>query len=239
MNDPSKQKAGSSGFEILHFGEEREPVVVIDDFSSDPQRLRDLARRAQYQPGGNHYPGHRAPAPASYLGERMEMLRTVLTDVFGAARGADLGSCSFSLVTTLPEHLTPIQRLPHFDGADPSILAVLHYLCGPEEGGTSFYRHRATGFETISARRLSPYDAALKAEVKQAGLPPASYFSGSTEQFEQIGRVDAAFNRLVIYRGWRLHSGEIPRANEIGKPGAEPRLTINTFLQARQTAHLT
>ena len=233
MSEPLNQKAGTADFDVLHFGEEREPVVVIDDFSSDPQRLRDLARRANYKPGGNHYPGHRAPAPADYLGERMPTLRSALSEVFGAVQGADLASCSFSLVTTPPDQLTPIQRLPHFDGTDPGILAVLHYLCEPNEGGTSFYRHRTTGFETISADRLNAYDAALQAEIKASGLPPAAYFSGATYQYEQIGRVEAAFNRLVIYRGWRLHSGEIPKASEIGKPGAEPRLTVNTFLMGR------
>lgn len=217
----------------MTFGEEAEPVVMIDDFSAEPERLKAHARTLQFTPGGNHYPGHRAPAPADYLGERMDVLQQALSDVFGVSKGADLAACSYSLVTTPPDRLTPIQRLPHFDGTDRGILAVLHYLCGPGDGGTSFYRHRATGYETIGPERLAAYDAALQGEVKEDGLPPAQYFSGSNNRFEKTGSVDAAWNRLVIYRGWRLHSGDIPKASRIGQPGEEPRLTINTFLRAR------
>ena len=149
-------------FETMNFGNEREPVVVIDGFSADPDGLLAQARAATYGPGGRHYPGDRAPAPASYLQARGALLSEVITGVFGMVAGADLIECNFSVVTTPPEALTPIQRLPHFDGTAPNRLALLHYLCPPEAGGTSFYRHRATGFETITDARLSAYDADLR-----------------------------------------------------------------------------
>lgn len=228
--EPDQKK---SGYTVERFGVEGEPVVIIDGFSDDADRLAALGREAQFGPGGHHYPGKRAPAPSAYLAHQMPLLQSVLTDVFGMAGGAALVECNFSIVTTPPSELTPIQRLPHFDSTDPGYLALLHYLCDADAGGTAFYRHRATGFETISADRLAPYNAAVKAEVASNGLPPAEYFSDSTTAFERIGRVDAAFNRMVIYRGYRLHSGEVLKAAEIGQPGAVPRLTVNAFLQQR------
>lgn len=136
-------------------------------------------------------------------------------------------------MTTPPDRLTPIQRLPHFDSTDPGYLALLHYLGGPEEGGTSFYRHRASQFETIDASRLDTYTGMLQEEVREYGLPKRQYFSGTDQQFEKIGGVEARFNRMVIYRGYRLHSGDIAQPERIGAPDAAPRLTINTFLAAK------
>lgn len=220
-------------FQVHSFGNEAEPVVVIDNFSSDADALLNAAKAANYGPAGRHYPGQRAPAPAAYLQARGDVLGAVLGDVFGFTRGADLIECNYSIVTTPPEDLTPIQRLPHFDGADDGKLALLHYLCSPEAGGTSFYRHRATGFETISAKRLAPYDAALRAEIAETGMPAAAYFAGSSPQFEHIGQVPAAFNRMVIYRGITLHSGDILQLERIGQGIDKARITLNTFLSAR------
>lgn len=73
----------------------------------------------------------------------------------------------------------------------------------------------------------------MQAEATRDGLPPAAYYSGSTHQFERIGSVEATFNRMVIYRGYRLHSGDVLKPEQIGQPGADPRLTVNTFLKVR------
>jgi Family of unknown function (DUF6445) len=110
---------------------------------------------------------------------------------------------------------------------------VLHYLCQPGDGGTAFYRHRTTGFETISASRLPDYSEFLEAEIARCGAPQADYPRGDTPLFEQTYRVTAAFNRLVIYRGWTLHSGQIPDGHPLPADPRTGRLTINTFLQAR------
>ena len=218
-------------FEVSYIGEERQPVVMIDDFSPDPDGLLAQARAATYHQGGRHYPGMRAKLSADYLSERDDLLHEIFCDVFHMQVGATAEECSFSAVTTPPDRLTPIQRLPHFDGAVLGRLAMLHYLCGPEQGGTSFYRHVSTGFETITEDRLEDYDAALRREVSQEGLPSAEYFSGTGGRFQRIGSVKARFNRLVIYRGVLLHSGDILKSDEIGRPGFSPRLTVNTFFQ--------
>lgn len=223
----------TAAFETLMFGTEREPVVVIDNFSADPDRLLAEARAATYGPGGHHYPGERAPAKAAYLQAQGKVLSDIITGVFGMVAGADLIECNFSVVTTHPADLTPIQRLPHFDGTAPNRLALLHYLCPPEAGGTSFYRHRATGFETITQERLATYDAQLRREVADQGLPPGEYFHGSQHQFERIGQIPAAYNRMVIYRGITLHSGDILQPERIGSGLETSRITVNTFLAGR------
>lgn len=217
---------------VIHqFGEEAEPVVVLDGFASNPDGLRAAAAGKAFSRRGPHYPGIRAACDPSYLAERMDVLEQVLREVFGIARGAQMVEAAFSLVTTAPDALSPIQRIPHFDSTDPGRVALLHYLCGPEQGGTAFYRHRASGYETITPARLPAYDAALRKEA--AALPTCGYVTGTTDLFEQIGAVEAAWNRMVLYRGRRLHSGIIPPDLPLSADPASGRLTVNIFLQAR------
>ena len=220
-------------YRVDHFGDEGEPVVIIDDFSADPQALIALAAAQEFTSRGQHYPGVRAQADASYLGQQADLLQDILIHIFGMAEGARLVECNYSIVTTAPDQLTPIQRLPHFDSTDPGRLALLHYLSGPEQGGTAWYRHRQTGYERITQDRLAKYSAILEAEMRAEGLPDSGYVRGDTQHFERTGVVEAKFNRMLIYRGLRLHSGDIPPDLPRSVIPSIGRLTINTFLQAR------
>jgi len=220
-------------YKIERFGREQEPVVIIDDFYSDPETLlRDAASR-NYQKLGPFYPGIRAQASPAYLGERMALLKEVLINVFNMHDGAELTECAYSLVTTRPKDLMPIQSLPHYDGLDKERLALLHYLSGPETGGTAFYRHRKTGFETIHQDCFERYKETLQDEAKLIGLPKRDYFREDTEQFERIGMIDAAYNRCILYRGITLHSGFIPNNLPFSPNPRKGRLTVNSFLQKK------
>lgn len=124
-------------------GEEGEALVIIDDFHPDPEGLRAMAASASFGPGGANYPGLRAPAPPAHLAP----CSAVLSEVLGASFGfsiPELIATDFSLVTTPPGELSMLQRLPHFDGAHPRVIALLHYLSDESGGGTAFYRHLAT-----------------------------------------------------------------------------------------------
>lgn len=221
----------TASYTVEKFGAEAEPLVIIDDFASDPDAVFEAACAQTYGFAGRHYPGIRAKADPAYLGAQMDVLQDALTNVFGMGQGAALVECAFSLVTTPRDQLAPIQRIPHFDTPDPKRLALLHYLCGPEGGGTAFYRHRSTGFETIPQDRLPLYDAALQREV--GDLPAGGYITGDTALFEKTGRIEACWNRMVIYRSFRLHSGIIPADLPLSDNPRVGRLTVNTFLQGR------
>lgn len=211
-------------------GNEQQPVVIIDDFVAQPQRLIDDARHKAFTQMGPYYPGVRAAADASYLADTVTTLESVLRDVFEIDTGARLVECNYSLVTTPPENLKPIQCLPHYDTTDAGRIALLHYLCPPEAGGTAFYRHLATGYETITPERFAHYRQTLSAEAQRDGLPAQDYFSGDSHQFVQIAAYPAVFNRVLIYRGLTLHSGLIPPHHNFSDQPAAGRLTVNTFL---------
>ncbi len=220
-------------FEVIRFGNEAEPIVIIDGFTSDAKTLRNTAIASNYTVTSPHYPGVRAQADPSYLSERMDTLRLVLTDVFGLGQGAEMVECAFSIVTTPPNRLKPIQRLPHFDTTDPKRLALLHYLSDESDGGTAFYRHQATGFETVPPERLKTFSDTINAEVAEDGLPAPEYFRGQNPRYQRIGHVDAKINRMIIYRSYSLHSGDVPPDLPLHSDPAIGRLTLNTFLQGR------
>ncbi len=159
----------------------------------------------------------------------MQMLHTVIARVFDLAGLITIIDASFSIVTTPPGDLAIGQRLPHADGFSPRQLAIVHYLNDFTEG-TGFYRHRATGLQSITQHSHQAYFAAVDAQLRHLGPPPASYCCGDTPLFEQIHAVPSQFNRAVLYRGQQLHSGAITPDTPLHANPATGRLTVTAFL---------
>lgn len=215
---------------IEKLGREGEPLVIIDNFTGQPERLRQMGMAAQYHPAGVDYPGIRALADPSYLDLRRELMMQVMGRVFGLTRGVHCEIAAFSLVTLAPEQLSLRQRIPHHDHSDAGRVAIMHYLGGPETGGTAFYRHRRTGFEAITPQREAAFAAGLLADEREYGPPPPGYPMGDSAAYEQIGAVEARPDRLALYRGRQLHSGIIPDPAALSADPGAARLTVNMFL---------
>lgn len=216
---------------VLH-GIERQPVVVIDQFA-EADRFVDDAGFLSFRPIGAHYPGVRAIVAPAMLRDLLVQLEPLAAEVFGV-NGLDMVDAFYSLVTTPPSALAPIQRLPHFDEVSPSRLALLHFLSRDESSGTAFYRHRSTGFESIDAGRLPAYRAALDADLLKHGMPGADYIAGDTPIFEQSAVHIGRFNRALLYRSNTLHCALIPPDMSLDDDPQTGRLTVNTFLDARR-----
>jgi hypothetical protein len=217
---------------VERLGAEGIALVVVDDFLSNPQILIDYAAACGRFEGvsDTFYPGARSPAPPIYCFAVRAFLQEALNSAFGLESCRVTGELShFSLVTTPPERLSLPQRLPHFDNTNPKQIAVLHYLHRPEYGGTSFYRHRRTGYEYIDAPRQQNYARALQEDFKLLGEPPRRYILGDDERFERIGGAAADFNRLIAYRSISLHSADIAPDFVGSLDPHRGRLTVNTF----------
>ncbi|MBJ6120752.1 DUF6445 family protein [Sphingomonas mollis] len=216
---------------VREMGNEREPVAIIDNFAADPDALRAFAAMQEYAPAGRHYPGIMAPLPDDYLRRQGPLIAMVLREVFGAIAEISVLEARFSIVTVAPASLSIEQRLPHVDALEPGRLALIHYLVPGGTDGTAFYRHRATGFETVDATRGPAYFAALHREIESTSLPNA-YIAADTPMFERTGHVDGAYNRALLYRSRVLHSGAIsPDAVLPADPGTG-RLTVTGFFAA-------
>lgn len=215
---------------LFRHGNEQQPVLVIDDILADLEAWRDEAARRHFRPIGPHYPGVRAPVAEAQATAMRDELAPLLADVFELDPVPPVFECYYSIVTTPPEALAPIQRLPHVDGLERDRIAILIFLSGIEAGGTAFYRQRATGFETLDRDRFPRFEAALRAGVAQHGLPEAAYISGDTPLYEKIASYDARPNRALIYRSRSLHCAEIAPGATLPADPAAGRLTINSFL---------
>lgn len=215
---------------VQRLGREGEPLVIIDNFTGQPERLRAMGMAGQYHLAGVDYPGIRALADPSYLDLRRELMMQIMARVFGLARSVHCEIAAFSVVTVPPEQLTERQRIPHHDHSDAGRVAIMHYLGGPDTGGTAFYRHRRTGFEAITPEREAAYAAGLATDAREYGPPPPGYPTGDSAAYEQIGVVEARADRLALYRGRQLHSGVIPDPGALSTDPARGRLTINMFL---------
>ena len=227
---------------FTYVGDEQVPLWIINDFVTFPKQLVELADDGQEnnvhsdnqfrQQNSDFYPGIRKTSPTGYgdmLSELVSLIKqepqfskyTVLNPIMSA----------YSIATTAPNILRPIQMLPHFDAPISNQLAVVHYLCDEQHGGTSFYRHRNSNFEQITQSRVHQYQTKLKqqAVAEKLHLKP-QYINGTTDLFEQIYCVEAKFNRAIIYPSNALHSGNINADAGLNSAPSKGRLTISSFI---------
>src|SRR2546430_1821634 len=141
-------------------------------------------------------------------------------------------SSFFSVVTTASRDLLPIQRIPHYDSTDPNLFAAVIYLCDTRVSGTSFYRHRKTGYEEITVENQRNYKLALDNDMRIHGVPKKEYINGESSLFEVILSNELKFNSGIIYPGRILHAANIQRQFDQPKDKNEWRLTITALLQS-------
>jgi hypothetical protein len=152
--------------------------------------------------------------------------------VFGFTDRARIDRAFFSIVTTPAEQLGLAQRIPHIDGVGDGLMAVIHYLSPEDQGGTAFYRHRSTGFESVDARRHTIYLAALRADFAHFGEPAPAYIDGDTEIFERVACFDGRYNRALVYPSSLLHCSATRQSGFSADPECG-RLTIAGFISAQ------
>lgn len=219
---------------ITHIGPQRQPIIVIDNFHRDIEYIIEYVKRSEFHPSINFYPGVRAELCDAYWSHDQVMLcQGAITQAFNISGKIELLDASFSMVTTQPEHLDPLQSLPHCDAYQPRHIALVHYLSPNFPGGTAFFRHRSTELQTVSEQNRAAYFKALQSELDRDGPPPREYVRGDTELFEQIHEVESRFNRAVLYRGQQLHSGVIDPSARLSADPSTGRLTVTAFMRLR------
>ena len=235
--DLSFEPSTAPRIKLLHVGDESNPVLVIDDFFTNPEKLVKLAALAAPfdAVSTDLYPGARHNLDTHSMGPCTASIESLARDTFGFAvqRNAVPTFAAFSVVSRAPELSLPIQRIPHFDTSNSDQLAMVVYLFKRDFGGTSFYRHRATKFESISPSRAQSYTRTLEREARTLGVPGHQYIDGNTELFERTATIDAKFNRCVIYKSNLLHAGNI--AHCLDPSPKTGRLTTNAFISFAKT----
>lgn len=223
--------------EAIELGNEREPLAVVDNFFPAADHLASVAKERPFTVANSFYPGLRSAAPNQYLAAIHQLLQNYLWEIFGFEKDAiESIDSAFSVISRRPEELSTLQRIPHFDTPQREGLACVHYLF-PETsgyGGTSFYRHKRTGYEYVDAERFPLYKASLEEDLREHGLTePPRYVLGDTDIFSRYASQEARFNRALFYRASSLHSGDIKPDHSYDPNPETGRLTMTAFIQLR------
>jgi Family of unknown function (DUF6445) len=220
---------------LAQIGRRAIPVTMIDNVLLEPQGVAALGFAQSYvEDSSNLYPGVRAPMPENFSTAFRAWLTPILqrSGVLESGRAIYRDASFFSVVTTASADLLPIQRIPHYDSTDPNLFAAVIYLCDTRFSGTSFYRHRKTGYEEITEVNCHNYQLALDNDLRMHGVPPREYVNGDSVLFEAIFSTELKFNSAVIYPGRVLHAGNIKRQFDPPKDKSDWRLTITSLLQS-------
>ncbi len=222
---------------IHEIGDTRSRVVVVDDFLQNAAAVVEAAAALAPFPAetGTAYPGLRrqvspGDALSRYVLQALQTLSPVIREGFSAAAFA-VTEASFSLVTTRPEDLRGVQRVPHIDNDDPSLVAIIHHLHHIPNTGTAFYRHIASGLERPDPASPGELRSLLKTEAEKLHGLKGGFVDEDNDAFEKIFFVEGRFNRVVMYQGCLLHSGIIPADFGYSSDPRQGRLTANLFVR--------
>jgi hypothetical protein len=238
MQEAGIQINPKATLKVLNVGEEETPVIIIDDFALDTGDIIEYAcRSVDYGVDDTSaYPGVRGSLPRSYVRTVLNTVYRLLFQVYSVPDSLGLKTVNtvYSLISTPVDELVLAQCNPHFDSNDSLYLAVLHYLNPGDFCDTGLFRHKPTGFETVTQPRLDEFIQSSKTFIESHGEPPQEYINSSTNHFELYDRIQYKPNRLVAYPGCLLHSGLVDPVRDINPDPRTGRLTANIFVDFRQ-----
>lgn len=218
------------------------PALIIDGVYADPHAVRQLALKLDFARSAGLYPGHFAALSIRPRG--LEQLLNTLLEPLLKERlvfSPYYGETTFAIIDTPPEALMPMQRQPHYD-TFCDVAGVIYLDPNPSaRGGTSFWRHRASGMTRAAGRRgqVGPEVAREVERMLLAGLTdlPDGYLVDTNAHWALTDLVEMKFNRLVVYDARAFHSPHIS-AFERSADRTRARLTQSLFLDivpARET----
>ena len=222
---------------LLKVGNEKTPIIIIDNFLVDPQLAINFAVKQSFVSGKEHnnfYPGVRTPVDSDYGNTVLKAIAPIFYNVIGIPEHLTLQpiSGSYSLLTQHEENMDLLQCIPHFDNNLMFSFAILHYLNEGDFGGTALYRHKPTGYENINELRKPHYMEEAQQHINTKGDPERKYFTQSTNHYELLEVIAYKPNRLVIYPSTLLHSAFIENPiNDVNSDPTTGRLTANLFIE--------
>ena len=196
----------SSSFNAL------DTVVIQDDFYSDPEKIRNLALTRSYQrpPGNTPRLAVTSVCDETEARSMFDLLHPFLPEIDGNRVVGVNVLFRYTLAGTIKKIFC------HVDGCSN---AGLVYLSRPEDcaGGTTIYRHKATGDEIYDKANRHLYDFT------------------DADQWQIITEIDMVYNRLVMYPGQLFHA---ITPVFFGDSIENSRLTQNVFIYREQDRSL-
>jgi hypothetical protein len=221
------------------------PVLIVDDFLENPDKIREIALSMEYYPNDGKFPGTRTKS----LNEiNVELHSYFANKIFSAY--FDFNSCELEWVINISFQLThpydEEKNSPFNNGwihTDPQLLAGVLYLT-PEadiNSGTCIFqvKNRELEQSLLTNNQESKFDL-YKKNIKSKGYK--SNINNFNDNFVETITVKNLYNRLIAFDGsnWHaaqsLHAGDLPRLTAVFfveslKSTSEPPITrINHFL---------
>jgi len=195
-------------------------LIVVDDFYQDPLRVREHALRCNYSDvRAFNYPGFQSedcfPANA---------IKTAFERLIGERLQIDEKSSTFGRFRLMYAH-TASRLTIHTDSQSDWTAIVYLNLPDQCQGGTAFYRHRATGMVGLEAGYQS---ASSWKQIEDLEAQTVGKDTQNMEAWDVISLVSMRFNRLVLFRGFQFHS----HTCSWGDAPENGRLTQNFFFNS-------
>jgi len=174
----------------------RKNLIVVDNFYSNPNAVREFALNAEYeQLGGRNWPG--------LYEHGKEELTSMVSEIVGQKLTTkSCNKCSYFRLTKEGEYGT--QDI-HFDPNPGLVWAGVIYLTPTlhPTGGTKFWKHKQTGWEF----------APIQQEAAQHGIQShedmVNFFNvegKDRSKWIETDNVAFKYNRLVMFNPFMFHS---------------------------------
>ena len=164
-------------------------MVVVDDFYTYPNEIRDIALTLNYNPSGYHK-GKRTKAKLVLDGTKEKLERILGKEIIGWTAMHD--HCGVF------QHCTPADPIVyHYDGQTHAAVVFLT-PDAPPESGTNFYRSKLTGktrFEKWENNGSREYDITFQ---------NGNYYDKT--KLELIDKIGNVYNRLAIWDARTIHA---------------------------------
>lgn len=181
-------------------------LAVIDDFYDDPERVRDAALTASFdKPAWKYFPGREAVVDSIDWSGAWERMRASLgvSGIGPNPRDYAFPQGKFNLAVEADED-TRGTRVH----VDLNRWAGVIYLSRPADcrGGTSWYRHKATGALTDSGEWHDHCFGHLAGQDVDKIRTAMLQTSLDRSQWEEIARIEMRFNRAVVFMSQTFHA---------------------------------
>ncbi len=146
---------------LEHIGAEHQPLMIVDEVLADPQAMIDAARRGEVLRSASHeLSGHQCSGAPVLLFDgdhgtaRPHRSRTSEY----RARSIFRTSASLHWQRSVPPTRSRFRRFLTAIRPIPIGWRWFIGLCRGSFGGTGFFRHRGTGFESVDVSRQARYE---------------------------------------------------------------------------------
>lgn len=208
-------------------------IYIIDNFIDNLAPIFNFAQKvAYYNPmfsDRSFYPGMRDHMPQPYLRLLEDFFCTQLMPLIAHKDDqVTFHKSLLSLVTCDPKDLITDQKIPHIDSCNSNDFAFVHYLSEKALGGTSIYKYKPKNIIEFKEEHKVLLPDMLN-NVNKTLSEHSGYINGSTSIFEQVLKIEAKINRLIVYQGNLLHSANITSQLSYNRDPKIGRLSISSF----------